>query len=158
MSIRKAFGPPWPYHSNLVLIDPQRGQLAPFGVPGDHRMTKQPNDIAPELIVLGRDEQGKPRAARFPVSQADLVAKAAAAMNLTVCKADGAALAELANKLPTGRLYATGQGFVPPVGRNLYGKIVEQSKLAGQPPISRPPTSLHRGCRQRGTTSPSATW
>jgi hypothetical protein len=96
-------------------------------------MTKQPNDIAPELIVLGRDEQGKPRAARFPVSQADLVAKAAAAMNLTVCKADGAALAELANKLPTGRLYATGQGFVPPVGRNLYGKIVEQSKLAGQP-------------------------
>ena len=54
-------------------------------------------------------------------------------MNLTVCKADGAAIAELAKKLPTGRLYATGQGFVPPVGRNLYGKIVEQLKLAGQP-------------------------
>ena len=87
----------------------------------------------PDLIVLGRDEQGKPRAARFPVSQADLVAKAAKAMNLTVCKADGAALAELAKKLPSGRLYATGRGFVPPVGRNLYGKIVEQLKLAGQP-------------------------
>jgi hypothetical protein len=96
-------------------------------------MTKEANGTAPDLIVLGRNEEGKPRAARFPVGQADLVAKAAKAMNLTVCKADGAAIAELAKKLPNGRLYATGQGFVPPVGRNLYGKIVEQLKLAGQP-------------------------
>ena len=96
-------------------------------------MTKEVNGTTPELIVLGRDEEGKPRAARFPGGQADLVAKAAEAMNLTVCKADGAALAELAKKLPSGRLYATGQGFVPPVGRNQYGKIVEQLKLAGQP-------------------------
>jgi hypothetical protein len=95
-------------------------------------MTKEANGTAPDLIVLGLDE-GKPRAARFPASQASLVAKAAKAMNLTFCKADGAALAELAKKLPSGRLYATGQGFVPPVGRNLYGKIVEQLKLAGQP-------------------------
>ena len=54
-------------------------------------------------------------------------------MNLTVCKADGAALAELAKKLPNGRLYATGHGFVPSVGPTLYGKLVEQLKLAGQP-------------------------
>ena len=96
-------------------------------------MTKETNGTAPDLIVLGPDEQGKPRAGRFPASQADLVAKAAKAMNLTVCKADGATLAELAKKLTTGRLYGTGRGFVPPVGRNLYGKIVEQLKLAGQP-------------------------
>jgi hypothetical protein len=96
-------------------------------------MTKETNGTAAELIVLGRDEQGKPRAARFPASQADLVAKAAKAMNLTVCKADGAALAELAKKLPNGRLYATGRGFVPPVGRSRYGKIVEQLLQAGQP-------------------------
>jgi hypothetical protein len=31
------------------------------------------------------------------------------------------------------RLYATGRGFVPPVGHNLYGKLAEQLKLAGQP-------------------------
>jgi len=54
-------------------------------------------------------------------------------MNLVVGKADGTALAELAEKLPTGRLYATGRGFVPPVRQNLYDKIVEQLKLAGQP-------------------------
>ena len=54
-------------------------------------------------------------------------------MNLAVCKADGEVLAELAKKLPPGRLYSTGRGFVPPVGRSLYGKLVEQLKLAGQP-------------------------
>jgi hypothetical protein len=61
------------------------------------------------------------------------VAKAAKVMNLTVCNADGAALADLAKKLPIGRLYATGRGFVPSVGRSLYGKIIEQLQLAGQP-------------------------
>jgi hypothetical protein len=96
-------------------------------------MTKEVNGTTPELIVLGSDDEGKLRAARFPVGQADLVAKAAKAMNLTVCKADGAALAELAKKLPNGRLYATGHGFVPPVGRRLYGTLVEQLRLAGQP-------------------------
>ena len=34
-------------------------------------MTKQPNDTAPDLIVLGLHE-GQPRAARFPATQADL--------------------------------------------------------------------------------------
>ena len=96
-------------------------------------MTKETNGTAPDLIALGRDEQGKPRAARFPANQADLVAKAAKAMNLIVCKTNGEPLAELAKKLPSGRLYATGRGFVPPVGRSLYDKIVEQLQLAGQP-------------------------
>ena len=96
-------------------------------------MTKDTNGSGPELIVLGRDEAGKPRAARFPAGHDGLVAKAAKAMNLAVCKAEGATVAELAKKLPSGRLYATGRGFVPPVGRTLYDKLVEQLKLAGQP-------------------------
>jgi hypothetical protein len=96
-------------------------------------MTKATNGTAPELIVLGRDEQGKPHAARFPASQANTVTKAAKAMNFTVCKAKGTALADLAEKLRFGRLYATGRGFVPAIRRNLYGKLVEQLKLAGQP-------------------------
>ncbi len=95
-------------------------------------MTKPNNDTGPDLIVLGLD-QGKPVAARFPASQAELVAKAATAMNLTVGKGVGPALIELAHKLPNGRLYATGRGFVPPVGRKLFDKLVEQLKLAGQP-------------------------
>jgi hypothetical protein len=54
-------------------------------------------------------------------------------MNLALCKADGEALAELAKKIPPGRLYSTGRGFVPSVGRGLYDRLVEQLKLAGQP-------------------------
>jgi hypothetical protein len=96
-------------------------------------MTKPNNGISPVLIVLGLDETGKPQAARFPASQSDLATKAAKAMNLVVGKADGPALTGLADKLPTGRLYATGRGFVPPVRPNLYDKIVEQLQLAGQP-------------------------
>ena len=61
------------------------------------------------------------------------MAKAAKAMNLAVCKADGEVLSELAKKLPPGRLYSTGRGFVPAVGRSLTDKLVEQLKLAGQP-------------------------
>jgi hypothetical protein len=95
-------------------------------------MTKEANGTA-ELIVLGRDESGKPRAARFPAGHDNLVAKAAKAMNLTVCKPVDNEMAELAKKLPPGRLYSTGRGFVPSVGQSLYGKIVEQLKLAGQP-------------------------
>jgi hypothetical protein len=61
-------------------------------------MTKEANG-GTELIVLGRDKQGKPQAARFPAGHHGLVAKAAKAMNLAVCKADGEALAELAKKM-----------------------------------------------------------
>jgi len=63
MAIPKAFGPPRPLNLSLI-IDPQRGPLAPFGIPGG--MTKDTNGAGPELIVLGRDEAGKPQAARFP--------------------------------------------------------------------------------------------
>jgi hypothetical protein len=96
-------------------------------------MTKETNGAGPDLIVLGMDEAGKPKAARFPSGHDSVVAKAAKAMNLAVCKADGEVLTELAKKLPPGRLYSTGRGFVPSVGRSLYGKLVEQLKLAGQP-------------------------
>ncbi len=96
-------------------------------------MTKDTNGSGPDLIVLGRDEAGKPRAARFPAGHDSVVAKAAKAMNLAVCKAESADVAELAKKLSPGRLYSTGRGFVPAVGRSLYDKLVEQLKLAGQP-------------------------
>jgi hypothetical protein len=61
------------------------------------------------------------------------VAKAAKAMGLTVCTAASPDVAELAKKLPTGRLYSTGRGSVPAVGRGLYDKLIEQLKLTGQP-------------------------
>ena len=121
-------------------------------------MTKDTNGSGPDLIVLGRDEAGKPRAARFPTGHDGLVAKAAKAMNLAVCKADGEALAELAKKLPPGRLYSTGRGFVPSVGRSLYGKLVEQLKLAGQPVPDEAdqPNGDHSGAAQAAPGLPTS--
>ena len=122
-------------------------------------MTKDTNGSGPELIVLGRDEAGKPRAARFPTGHDGLVAKAAKAMNLAVCKADGEVLSELAKKLPPGRLYSTGRGFVPAVGRSLYDKLVEQLKLAGQPvPGEADPPNGDESATAQAAPGLPATW
>jgi hypothetical protein len=84
---------------------------------------KQPAASAP-LIVLGYDENQKPRAARFPAADAELVAKAAQLMDLKVYEAATADLAALAKKLPVGRLYGNGRGFVPNVRQSLYSEII----------------------------------
>ena len=73
--------------------------------------TKQSAASAP-LIVLGYDENHKPRAARFPATDVELVAKAAQLMDLKVYQAASEDLAALAKKLPEGRLYGNGRGFV----------------------------------------------
>jgi hypothetical protein len=82
--------------------------------------TKEP---AP-LIALGYDENHKPRAARFPAKDADLVTKAAQLMDLRVYEAASEDLAALAKKLPEGRLYGNGRGFVPNVRQSLYSEII----------------------------------
>ena len=76
------------------------------------------------LIVLGYDENHKPRAARFPAKDADLVTKAAQLMDLRVYAAVTEDLAALAKKLPEGRLYGNGRGFVPNVRQSLYSEII----------------------------------
>ena len=67
------------------------------------------------LLVLGFDEQQKPCGARFVGEKPDLVAKAAQLMGLSVYKTISPDVAEVAKKLPIGRLYANGRGFVPNV-------------------------------------------
>ena len=68
---------------------------------------------APPLIVLGFDDQQKPRGARFVDGKPDLVTKAADLMGFKVYEASPPDVAEAAKKLPLGRLYANGRGFVP---------------------------------------------
>jgi len=97
--------------------------------------TKKANAAAKQstapLIVLGYDENYKPRAARFPATDAELVAKAAQLMDLKVYEAASEDLAALAKKLPVGRLYSNGRGFVPNVRQSLYSEIIVT--LAGEP-------------------------
>ena len=84
-------------------------------------MTKTVDNLTdPAFVVYGVDADKKPRAARFDDSQPKLVAKAAELMGLKLYEVNSPAVAALAKKLPNGRLYANGNGFVPPVRRDLY--------------------------------------
>ena len=79
---------------------------------------------SPPLIVLGFDEQQKPRGARFVDAKPDLVTKAADAMGFKAYEASPEDVAEYAKKLPLGRLYANGRGFVPNIRQSLYSDLV----------------------------------
>jgi hypothetical protein len=83
-----------------------------------------PATATPALIVLGFDDQQKPRGAKFVDAKPDLVTKAADVMGLKVYEASPPEIAELAKKLPLGRLYANGRGFVPNIRQSLYSDLV----------------------------------
>jgi hypothetical protein len=88
-------------------------------------------DNEPGVVLYGLDENGKPRAARFGNHQVELANKAAGLMGLTVCSITPV-LAAITEKLPTGRIYANGHGFVPNVRRDLYAKLVEVAETAAK--------------------------
>jgi hypothetical protein len=83
------------------------------------------------LIVLGFDEQQKPRGARFLDAKPDLVTKVADLLGFKVYEASSEDVAEYAKKLPLGRLYANGRGFVPNIRQSLYSDLVV---ILGQEP------------------------
>ena len=97
---------------------------------------KEPTPAAP-LIVLGYDENHKPRAARFPATDAELVGKAAQLMDLKVYQATTEDLAALAKKLPEGRLYGNGRGFVPNIRQSLYSEIIVTLAVEPQAAVGR---------------------
>ena len=93
--------------------------------------TSSPKSEDIPLLVLGFDEQQKPCGARFIGDKPDLVAKAAELMGLQVYKASAPDVAEIAKKLPIGRLYANGRAFVPNVRQTLYSEVIVA--LAAEP-------------------------
>ena len=93
--------------------------------------TSTPNSEDNPLLVLGFDEQQKPCGARFIGDKPDLVAKAAELMGLEVYKVSSPDVADVAKKLPIGRLYANGRGFVPNVRQTLYSEVIVA--LAAEP-------------------------
>lgn len=80
-------------------------------------------------IVYGLDLEEKPVAAKFPISQKDLVQKAAASLTLKCLAAEKPALAKVADQLPEGKILAAGRATVPRVSSALY-----QTLLAALPP------------------------
>jgi hypothetical protein len=89
------------------------------------------------LIVLGFDDQQKPRGAKFVDAKADLVSKAADLMGFKVYAATPPDVAEAAKKLPLGRLYANGRGFVPNIRQSLYSDLVVALALDSQTALGR---------------------
>jgi hypothetical protein len=96
-----------------------------------------PATLTPALIVLGFDEQQKPRGAKFVDAKLELVTKAADLMGLKVYEASPPEVAELAKKLPLGRLYANGRGFVPNIRQSLYSDLVVALGLEPQAALSK---------------------
>jgi hypothetical protein len=90
--------------------------------------TDRTADEQSDVVLFGLDETGKPRAARFSGEHTDLAAKAAGLMNLTICHANSAELATIAQQLPVGRIHANGRGLVPNVRRDLYDRLIEATK------------------------------
>jgi hypothetical protein len=100
---------------------------------------------SPTLIVLGFDEQQKPRGARFVDAKPDLVTKVADLLGFKVYESSSEDVAEIAKKLPLGRLYANGRGFVPNVRQSLYSDLVV---VLGQEP--------HAALSRNGNALPAA--
>src|SRR5450631_4321971 len=75
------------------------------------------------IVLFGLDEEGKPRAARFPDDDLALISKAALALGLRVGIATKTQHFEVVQKLPIGRIHATGNGSVPKVAKDLYDQI-----------------------------------
>jgi hypothetical protein len=94
------------------------------------------------LIVLGYEENHKPRAARFPAKDAELVAKAARLTDLRVYEAASEDLAALAKKLPEGRLYGNGRAFVPNVRQSLYSQVIVALAIEPQAAVGKDPDEL----------------
>lgn len=91
----------------------------------------------PAIILFGRDERGRPHASRFAGNVVTEAENAARLMSLNRAVADTDALPDLAARLPAGRLFPSGRGFVPFVKADLYAHLLAATGTADTPvPIS----------------------
>jgi hypothetical protein len=96
---------------------------------------------AKTYIVFGADEYAKPRAARFSADDPELLATAVETMHLRMAEVTTDELAEIATKLPAGRLHANGRGLVPYIRGDLYLELVLETAGDEEAPASPDPTA-----------------
>jgi len=92
----------------------------------------------PQLVLFGIDNRGKPKAARFGKQHAGLALRAATQLQLKVLASNDPKVAEIAARLPVGRVHATGRTFVPFIRRDLYDKLVAAAANGNANPTSPP--------------------
>ena len=83
------------------------------------------SEKVPIIVVLGIDVDDKPHASRFEERDAPFVQRAAELMGFHVIRVvpDNEELHGVAEKLPLGKIFATGRAFVPFVGRAAFDKL-----------------------------------
>ncbi|MDD1566327.1 hypothetical protein C7U68_25185 [Bradyrhizobium sp. WBAH33] len=87
---------------------------------------------ADQVYVLGLDENGNPRGARFTVLR-DSIVSAAIDMNCRVLIRQPPEVCALARKLPLGYVLGTGKIvklLIPRLGYDLYRLILKASRIA----------------------------
>src|SRR5689334_13676803 len=96
-----------------------------------NQSSKAKVSVAMPIVLYGLDPQKKPQAARFPERLCDLAIKAASQLKLNVLKVTTEEIAQVAGRLPVGRVSSNGRGLVPYVRQPLYDQIVEVARTAG---------------------------
>jgi hypothetical protein len=83
------------------------------------------NDPRVQLFVYGLDEAGKPKGARFLMSEMETVAPVITAQKLQFFdNGSSEETVKLGMKLAVGRIYARGKSFIPNIKRDLYDGIL----------------------------------
>src|SRR5579863_2598804 len=79
----------------------------------------------PMIVVLGIDVDGRAHGSRFEERDAPFVVRAAELMGFHVVRVapDNDELHAIAEKLPLGKIFATGRAFVPFVSRSAFDKL-----------------------------------
>ena len=80
--------------------------------------------LAVPIVLYGVDANKKPQAARFPERLCDLAIKAAQQLKLNVLKVTTDELAQVAGRLPVGRINSTGKGLVPYIRQTQYDQLL----------------------------------
>src|SRR5437016_3580809 len=80
-----------------------------------HRRTSSMSEKVPILVMLGIDIENKPHGSRFEQRDAPFVVRAAELMGFHVIRVppENTELRAIAEKLPLGKIFATGRAFVP---------------------------------------------
>ena len=110
-------------------------------------------DVAPAVVVFGKDDSGKAHASRFGEVDAELAVKAAGLMGYSVLRVTSPDIASKALEAPVGRIFASGKGFVPFCKMPLYEALsgFEGAFAPPPPPEPQPEPPL-------AVTGPAASW
>ncbi|CAO4178313.1 hypothetical protein CLBKND_03186 [Methylorubrum aminovorans] len=85
------------------------------------------------VILFGRDGRGRPHASRFAGDESAKAEDAARLMGLHLARANTEMLRDLATRLPAGRLFPSGKGFVPFVKADLYERLLAATGTVDMP-------------------------